>query len=46
MAHDSLAAHVVAGRLDEIMARRKRPSREQIVHKLLAANRLLAGAVA
>jgi hypothetical protein len=41
MAYESLAAHVVGGRLDNIMTR-KRHSPEQVVRKLMAANRLLA----
>jgi putative transposase len=42
MAYESLAAHDVGRRLDTIMATRKRHSPEQIVRKLMAADRLLA----
>lgn len=41
-ASESLAAHDMAGRLYEIMATRKRHSPDQIVRKLVAADRLLA----
>jgi len=39
---ESLAAHDVAGRLNRIMATRQRHSPEQIVGKLMAADRPLA----
>jgi hypothetical protein len=41
-AYESIAATLWAGRLDKIMATRKRHSPEQIVRKLMAADHLLA----
>jgi hypothetical protein len=42
MVRESLAARLWAGSLDKVMAARKRHSPEQIVRKLMAADRLLA----